>query len=943
MIEQHIYVKTGLGLETLSKSKGLTESYIENNIRPLFSPIDIYYLDEKSFPGVKCAVPLADGGLVISNGIRENGTTPSYIHSYVISAGSVDEFSENPSLFTAKCSYAYSDSPILPALSELKNQPPTADFCAMLHRLSMTESEYSAILSAVFSSREQMRNVFIAVGKKVGIPEISMLLSRIYADLPSYERKSIGYMTLFGEVNIRPEVNIYFVPEDKINLSREDGYIDTYSTSKDYIFDIENKKYLHIDDLRDDIKGEYISFIRSCLKASVSAEDFLSFADGAASFFPHEKKTSLRFYDDLAYIYNIRNNEDSLSAKAGRVSVVFTELFKAGAVNEASSYYSEFIRLYRRLVKSRSALIPLEILRRFILCYDMCPDKQKEEFFDLLSLDIELCMKTSDDEALFTHIDAMRISPSLYERVIETKMLPGKGLIKRYFNYLFDKKLTVHALMEFADSVYADMPQMQTNSIFYDMLKERAISLYDTSGNRLEAVAYLDAKSHELKEKYPDAAQASSEIYLYALESYMSSLVVSDITLSQLDKFPLSDAESLGDEIALKHKTVLAAKEISELTNDVALSFLSYDAFGFEAVASKLSDNETLALKAESDLKEILRRALYEKKDAPKRMLFIIAYYAESSRRPIPKVNFDNIYSFIDRALPDSAFEFTDWYLTGDLFMTPILSSGHVRREVSPKKPDLTELSAFYDATIRYFSVHGKSLVSSRDSKKLKKAADRVSSLHRDYRALTLNFRKSLNLIVRENYSPLRRLFSKIASGKNFKFALIVLLFVSLAVSGLAIGSFWARHTKNGIAETKSYADSEALMLDRMSWTAYKIKNDGTFLPAAECLLSNDKSVLLDSSRDSEIVVSFGTEYGLTVSGISVCAVLSDKNPGFNVYVTDENNRRLSVGVSDYDIESGSSVYSFSLPLTVKNIIIAPKPNSEGTLTVKEVNAYIIK
>ena len=62
------------------------------------------------------------------------------------------------------------------------------------------------------------------------------------------------------------------------------------------------------------------------------------------------------------------------------------------------------------------------------------------------------------------------------------------------------------------------------------------------------------------------------------------------------------------------------------------------------------------------------------------------------------------------------------------------------------------------------------------------------------------------------------------------------------------------------------------------------------------------------------------------------------------MFVTDESDRKLSVGVSDYDIASGSSVYSFSSPMTVKNIIIEPKDKTEkGNALIKEVNAYIIK
>ena len=97
-------------------------------------------------------------------------------------------------------------------------------------------------------------------------------------------------------------------------------------------------------------------------------------------------------------------------------------------------------------------------------------------------------------------------------------------------------------------------------------------------------------------------------------------------------------------------------------------------------------------------------------------------------------------------------------------------------------------------------------------------------------------------------------------------------------------------------------------------------------------------------TRTKKIVVSFGTEKGLKIDGISISALIADSGAGFSVFVTDESDRKLSVGVSDYDIASGSSVYSFSSPMTVKNIIIEPKDKTEkGNALIKEVNAYIIK
>lgn len=944
MIEQHIYIKTELGLETYAKSKGLSESYIESTIRPFYSPVDIYYLDEKNFPGLKCVSPLSDGGLLIGNGVKSSLNSGSFIHSYVVSPKDIDKFTPDESFFISAPLENIAKNPVLPSLEAVPHPKNASDFRSLLSRLKITEEEYMSMLAAAFESVEQKRSVFIAVGSKCGIKDISRLIVRVYSDLPYYLRKNIGYLTLFGEVNIRPEINIYFLPPERLNISRNVCYVDSYNASRDYIFDSENKRYMHASDLKDDLSGEYLSYIHFCLKSGSSPVSFFSFADQAGQNLSHERRISLRFYDDLAYIYNIRENAESLPSKLGRTTVIFTELLKSGAGETVFSLYSEFIKIYRRLIKARQTPISLDILKRLILNYDFCPDKQKDEIYDLLTLDIELCMKETDNENVFSHINAMRSSAELYNKIIENKMMPGSRLIKRYFTYMLGQKRTVHALMEYADSVYSDMPQLSENELLSSMIKDKAAELYDSSGDRLEAVKYLEVKCRELKEKYPQNSELFSSIYGYALECYMTSLNPALATLSQLERFPLSDAEKISPECELKHRTLLAAKEIMALTDDIALSFLSFDAFGFENIGAKLSDNPSESKKAEDNLKAILKRALLEKKASPKRMLYIIAYYTYTNSSLPGRVDFDSIFAFIERTLNYPPFEFIEWYLSGDLFMTPILENGHTVRTVSLKKPDTSELSAFYSSAEKYFSAHGKILATDRGTKKLKKSLDRVSSLHPDYRTLTLNFRKSLNGIVKENYSRARRIFSRIISGKNFKFVAFLLACILLIFGGLAIGGTVASRFGNGVLTTKNYADSEILNIDRLAWSAYKKKNDGVYLSADGCIDGKDSYELFDFERDEKIVISFGTKTGITIDGISICAVLSDENSGFSVYVTDDKNRRLSVGVSDYDITSGSSIYSFSSPMSIKNIIICSKEKDEkGSAKINEVNAYVAK
>ena len=63
---------------------------------------------------------------------------------------------------------------------------------------------------------------------------------------------------------------------------------------------------------------------------------------------------------------------------------------------------------------------------------------------------------------------------------------------------------------------------------------------------------------------------------------------------------------------------------------------------------------------------------------------------------------------------------------------------------------------------------------------------------------------------------------------------------------------------------------------------------------------------------------------------------------GFDVYVYNQNGKRFSVGVSDYDTSTGASIYAFSQAECIKKIEIKPR-GENGTLTIKEIGAYINK
>ena len=86
MIEQQIYIKTGIGLETCSKSTSLTEDYINSQIRPFFSSLDLFYLEGKDSPGYKSLIPLSDGNLLVGSGVKLDKAPYSFIHNFILSA-----------------------------------------------------------------------------------------------------------------------------------------------------------------------------------------------------------------------------------------------------------------------------------------------------------------------------------------------------------------------------------------------------------------------------------------------------------------------------------------------------------------------------------------------------------------------------------------------------------------------------------------------------------------------------------------------------------------------------------------------------------------------------------------------------------------------------------------------------------------------------------------
>ncbi len=941
MIEQQIFIKSGVGLENFGSSSGVNGVFLDAFIRPYYSSLDLFYLEGKDSFGFKSMIPLSNGALMIGSGARQDKPPFSFIHNYIVPQSEVEKILEDPSNLLSSPGEGVTDSNLI-ALSKIPSLKKDR-LEQKLNELSVQNSEFTVILAAIFAAVEQNRNVFIALPRKAGLIEAEALMYGLYEKMPYYLRGKTGFTTLYGETELKNGINVYFIPDEKIIATKNGTYIETYNASRDYIFNFQKRTHLHIGELKEDVESDYISLAAESMSTGKSLSDFFEFAKEAGKNLSHEKKISLRFYNDLAYIYNLEKNEESLPYKAGRVTIIFTELLRYGAGERIFAAYSEFIKLYRRFIKGKNIPMPPEIIKRLAANYDFCPQDKKDELYDLLTLDIDICLKEAESEILFLHIDSLKGSPELYNKVIRQKMTPSNRLIKKYFTYLLARRKTIHSLMEFLENLCLEMPEISQNELIGEMILESGHELYDTSGDRLEAVWYLDSKCSYLKEKYPYNKELFSSIYRYALENYMNYLTVLDLDCQRIDKFPLTDAESINDQCTLKHKIILAAKEILALTNDVALSFVHYDAFGFENIPGNLSDDEEEAKIAEEELKKLVLSCLKEKKDAPRFIQYIILFYVFETKNSRVQHDFDGIFEYIEKELKIPALDFMKWYLSSKLFVLPVVKNGKKVRESIGVRADLTLLTAFYESVRKYFLRNRDLLKGDRNMKILKKEMEKSSLMHQDYRDLTLEFRKVLSNMKRENYSAVRRLTDKVISAKNFKFSLMVSCLLIVIVGGFVLGKV-AYDKFYGNSEEKIKREGQIVGTNRVGWSSYILKKDGTYLPLTLLLDGEDTGYEMSFESDQAITLKVSNDGGMVVDGISISSAHTEESVGFLVYVTDAGGEKHLIGITDYDIESGASLYTLPESMCIREIIIEPKDrNDKGKIVLKEVNAYIIK
>lgn len=942
MIEQHIFIKTGVVCETHAHSSGLNKSYIDVNLRPFYTTVDPFDPPVKGSVGYKCAFPLADGSLVVGT-LLQGKKAASAIHSYVLDPTDTAAAVRDAHTFIAAPPANVLSLSSLPTLSSVPaDKKASVRISDRLAALSLTPAEYLTLLAALFAAKSQNRRIFLIPDKHASLSDLLSLIEALYEYLPYYLRANIGFSTMTTDVRLCPELSLYIVSSQHVAVSREASYIDSYNAEKDYIFDFEKHVHTHVYDLKDDLAGEYLSFALRALGNGESLSDFFGFAEEAGAALSHERRLSLRFYNDLSVLYNVDAYENHIALYAGRITRTFTEIFRSGTGEHLFSAYSEFLNLYRRYIKKKGAPIPLEILKRLIGHFDFSPQTQQDELYDLLTLDLDICLKDAENDAVFTHIDAARQSNALYARIVNQKMAPSNRLITRYFTYLTEHQKTVHAIMEFTDSVFSDMPQLADHEVIQQLLFDRALLLYDTSGDRLDAVKYLEGKCRDLSDAHPEHASMFSGIYRYALENYMTSFNLSDITETQIARFPLSRAETINDDCAVKHRIVLAEKEILALCDDVAMSFVHYDAFGFENIRANLSEDAETARQAEARLKAELLRLLSEKKSSsPRRVIYTLLYYIYENHND-GKTDFDKIFSFVSDELSVPPFEFIEWFLSSRLFLPVMTRGGHIVRECGQSRPDLTVLTRFYESMRKYFLQHGELLAGERNMKKLKKELDKVGYLHPDYRSLTQQFRKVLNTILRENYSPLRRMADRIVSAKNFKFVMGFSGFIAVCAFGIFLGGKIAsRNDPRPLAVPIADVPAAGANAERLSWSAVRIDREGNVSAAPCCIDGRGGAERLRFSAGEHLEISFGSERGLSINGLRIASDMPDESSAFNVFVTDNAGKRFLVNISNFDTATGEAIYAFAAPINVCSVSIEAKDAaSSGEVSVKEVYAF---
>ncbi|MDP4132885.1 MAG: hypothetical protein Q8882_02610 [Bacillota bacterium] len=942
MIEQHVFVKSHMGLATYKKTAGLSDEYIETYIKPYYTPLDIYYLQEKHSSSYKNCIALSSGGLLIGGGCKGSRGKEVYIHNYVVKREDVDSFVQNAGNMTTSPADKLDLDSELVGLDEIPGSRRRIKIDAALESLGISKQNYFLLLASVFAALEENRKIFICLNQLPKLKEPLDLMCCLYQNLPYALRSSLGYTTFFNDGETQVGIDIYFVPEKFMGKSPDYSLIGSHNSSKDYVFDFNSGKLIRVSELSDDIEGDFFKLAIESLETGKDLKDFFDFARDLSEDLPDTRLVSLRLYDDLAYIFNLEKNADSIMQKAGRITIIFSELLKDNPNNICLESYSDFLKTYRNAIKKKGAPSPLEILKRLAIHYESCPEKQRKELYDLLTLDLDICLKTGVEELVFTHVDTTRAGADLYNTIVELKFVPSPRLINAYFTYLLVQKKTVHAIMEFADSIFSDMPQAAGSEIVQNMLREKTLALFDTSGDVFVALKYLEKKCVDLSAKYPDNQSMFSEIYNYALYSYMTSLNIEDITIDQINMFPLRGADKLEEDCVIKQNIIMAIKEILALTNDTTMAFIHYDAFGFENIQKNLASDPVKAKNAELQLKNKLYDCICLMKDVPCRILYTILYYICENKEGRVKNDFDRMFNFVDKELCIPPFDFISWYLSSNLFMVAVNYENKTVRRAKGARADLTVLTAFYNSMKKYFEAHGDLLASEKNLKKLRKDLDRVSSEHHDFRQLSSEFRRVLGSIISQNYSPFRRLVDKVVNSKNFKFSIIVIILLIAIIGGAIFGTQNAsKQSENNQVKLAKSTDGKQVNLDRTYWSSIVKGKNGNYKEADSCIDDNPESEIFNLKSDALLKINFNMDSGLVINGISVSVGKTTVDAKLNFYVITEDNRKLLLGVSDFDITTGSSIYSFSEPMSIKEIVAEPEEGTSGSVEIKEINAFI--
>lgn len=967
MIEQQLYTKAEkgltkntLGMDTVAKSQGLEKAYLTNHIHQYcsYGIFDNDFFSNENLLKIRTFISLINDDMVVGQSVL--GKSDAIVHNFIIKK-SVPEWSYFvKDIRNLVCAdgfveqYDKANGINLPQLEGIDHHEKKLNLenCkAFFSQNSITEQSFRTLLAAVFYVFEKRKKIFISLKGSI-IEEqraAGELIKFVFAALPYAVRQKLGYTNFFYAGEAIAGIEVYFVYNKLMPESGNIIKLGERNTAKDYIFDFEHQNFLH-HEFEQTQKSEFLNLVIENLKSLEKMNGFYEFAQAMSCKLPDVRRLGIRLYDDLVILYNIeRQSDEEFIASAGKMVIALGDILNSG--NETAVFldtYKLFLSRYLKTLTASGSPASMEITKRLVYQYDGSNIKIKEDIESLILCNLELCLQEGNNELMFTHMEIVKASNALYREIVQQKLVSRPELLNIYIKYLFDQKKTVHAIMELTDYMLGDMAVVIEKPNIKNMLYNKAVELYESSGDRFIALRYLEDKCRILKDKYPDKADLFEAIHKDCLDQFMRTVTISSLSVDHIMEYSLTGVEKMGDEAKLKQNMILALKEILLLTQDPTMAFIHYDAFGFENIEMQLSSDLATSRKAEAEIKKRLWTAANERKIASKRAVYPVVLYAAENKENALSYDFDRIFKFISDTLDTEPSDFINWFMNSSLYIMPEKHDDEktLKRNVAGmEEADASILSAFYNSVLNYYHKKGGAFLrNKRYVQKLKKSLCMSKGKHKDYDAVLDDFNEKFNSIVYQQLAPIDRFFSWVGKGNIVKVIIIAIIVLAIVLLGVLIAKQYAQDAGASIpAASDSSDESKTVLMEnvkRSRWSASIISNEGESISAPR-IIDNTTFQKFNLEKDDAILVSIGD---ITVDGISIVFSedtddLADK---LKVKIETVDNKKITLSQSDY--EDGATIYTFKKATTVKNIIIENNAKDNvGVVEIKNINAFIIK